>query len=86
MAWHLSSDRVQEKITDCVMIFSEKMCQLCRKQTGLYGRTSTVDRIDKKHLNRMYGTTVKRKALQVPTNNLSSSNAACQATVWRSVT
>ena len=40
-------DRVQEKITDSVTIFSEKMCQLCRKQTGLCGQTSTVDRIDK---------------------------------------
>ena len=41
VAWHLSSNTVQNIITNYAMIFGGKMCQLCVKQTGLCRQIST---------------------------------------------
>ena len=46
VAMYLPSDRVQKKITNYAASFGGNMRQVCRKQTGLWGQISTVDKIE----------------------------------------
>ena len=76
-SWH-TIQQGAEKITNYATIFGWKMCQLYGKQTGLWGQTSTVDKIDKNAFW-LYRTTVRvrthfqgksSRALQGPSRTL----------------